>query len=60
VGEAAPFARLEVQNLIREIGLVDDGDLEDEAFHEIELEIARAIADANNVETDKEDLSETK
>ena len=52
------LARLEVQNLIREIGLIDEGDLEDEAFHEIELEIARAIAEANNVATDKEDLSE--
>ena len=30
-------ARLEVQNLIREIGLIEDhGDFEDEAFHEIE------------------------
>src|SRR5262249_5437370 len=50
------LARLEVQNLIREIGLIDEGDLEDEAFHDIELEIARVIA--NNVATDKEDLSE--
>jgi chromosome partitioning protein len=52
------LARLEVQNLIREIGLIDEVDFEDEAFHEIELEIARAIAEANNVATDKEDLSE--
>jgi hypothetical protein len=52
------IARLEVQNLIREIGLIDEGDLEDEAFHGIELEIARAIAEANNVATDKKDLSE--
>jgi hypothetical protein len=29
-------ARLEVQNLIREIGLIDEAGLEDEAFHEIE------------------------
>jgi hypothetical protein len=50
------LARLEVQNLIREIGLIDEGDLEDEAFHDTELEIARVIA--NNVATDKEDLSE--
>jgi len=50
------LARLEVQNLIREIGLIDEGDLEDEAFPNIELEIARVIA--NNVATDKEDLSE--
>ena len=47
---------LEVQSLIREIGLIDEGDLEDEAFHDTELEIARVIA--NNVATDKEDLSE--
>ena len=52
------LARLEVQNLIREIGLIDEVNFEDEAFHEIELEIARAIAEANNVATDKEDLSE--
>jgi chromosome partitioning protein len=52
------LARLEVQNLIREIGLIDGADLEDEAFHEIELEIAGANAEANNVSTDKEDLSE--
>jgi hypothetical protein len=42
------LACLEVQNLIREIGLIDEGNLEDEAFHEIELEIARATAEANN------------
>ena len=53
------LARLEVQNLIREIGLVEDhNDLEDEAFHEIEVEIAGADAEANDVVTDKEDLSE--
>ena len=52
------LARLEVQNLIREIGLTDEADLEDEAFHEIELEMARAIAEAHNVATEKEDLSE--
>jgi hypothetical protein len=46
-----------VQNLIQEIGLIDEADLADEAFHEIELEIAGANAEANNVATDKEDLS---
>jgi chromosome partitioning protein len=51
-------ARLEVQSLIREIGLIDETGLEDEAFHEIELEIAQAIAKAYDVVTDKEDLSE--
>ena len=55
---AAVPARLEVQSLIREIGLIDDADLEDEAFHEIELEIAQAIAKAYDVVTNKEDLSE--
>jgi hypothetical protein len=50
-------ACLEVQSLIREIGLIGD-DFEDEAFHEIELEIAQAIAKAYDVVTDKEDLSE--
>jgi chromosome partitioning protein len=54
---AAEPARLEVQSLIREIGLIED-DSEDEAFHEIELEIAQAIAKAYDVVTDKEDLSE--
>jgi len=51
------LARLEVQNLIREIGLIED-DFEHEAFHEIEVEIAQAIAKAYDVVTDKEDLSE--
>jgi len=50
------LARLEVQNLIREIGLIDEADLEDAAFHDIEVEIARAIA--NDVLHRKEDLSE--
>ncbi|MFZ0149053.1 MAG: division plane positioning ATPase MipZ, partial [Xanthobacteraceae bacterium] len=54
---AAIPARHEVQSLIREIGLIED-DFEDEAFHEIELEIAQAIAKAYDVVTDKEDLSE--
>jgi hypothetical protein len=54
---AAVSARLEVQSLIREIGLIED-DFEDEAFHEIEVEIAQAIAKAYDVVTGKEDLSE--
>jgi len=54
---AAVPAGLEVQSLIREIDLIDDN-FEDEAFHEIELEIAQAIAKAYDVVTDKEDLSE--
>ena len=52
------LARLEVQNLIREIGLIHEVDLEDEVCHEIELEIAEANAEANDVVADKEDLSE--
>ena len=48
------LARLEVQSLIREIDLIDDN-FEDEAFHEIELEIAQAIAKAYDVVADKED-----
>jgi chromosome partitioning protein len=37
------LARLEVQNLIREIGLIENhADIEDEAFHEIEREVAEA------------------
>ena len=44
------LARLEVQDLIREIGLIEGHtDLEDEAFHEIELE----MAEANDVDTDR-------
>jgi hypothetical protein len=54
---AAVPARLEVQSLIREIGFTA-GDFEDDAFHEIELEIAQAIANAYDVVTDKDDLSE--
>jgi chromosome partitioning protein len=54
---AAVPARLEVQSLIREVDLIED-DFEDEAFHEIELEIAQAIAKAYDVAADKEDLSE--
>jgi hypothetical protein len=57
--QSALLARLDVQNLIREIGLVEDhDDLEDEASHEIELEMAEANAEANDVATDKEDLCE--
>ena len=53
------LARIDVQNLIREIELIEDeADLEDEAFHEIELEVAEANAEANDVVTDKEDLSD--
>jgi hypothetical protein len=52
------LARLEVQNLIREIGLIDEADLEEEAFHEIEPEIVGANAEVNNVATVKEDLLE--
>jgi ATPase MipZ len=51
-GVAESNARLEVQDLIREIGLI-----EDEAPPEIELEIAGANAEANDVIADKEDLS---
>ena len=52
---AAVPARLDVQNLIRELGLIEDhDDLEDEAFHEIESK----IAEANDVVADKKDLSE--
>ena len=51
-------ARLEVQSLIREIGLIDEADLEDEAFHEIELEMAEDNVEANDVVADKKDLSE--
>jgi len=46
-------ARLEVQNLIREIGLI-----EDEALPEIEPEMAEANAEANDLLADKDDLSE--
>jgi chromosome partitioning protein len=51
-------ARLEVQNLIREIGLVDESDLEDETCPKIELEMVGANAEANDLVADKEDLSE--
>jgi len=52
------FARLEVQNLIREIGLIEGADLENEACPEIEPEMAGANAEANELVADKEDLSE--
>ena len=52
------LARLEVQNLIREIGLIEDADLENEACPEIEPEMAGANAEANELVADKEDLSE--
>jgi chromosome partitioning protein len=56
---AAEPARLDVQNLIREIGLIEDHDgLEDEALREIDLEMAEANAEANDVVADMEDLSE--
>jgi chromosome partitioning protein len=42
-------ARLEVQNLIREIGLIDEAGLEDEAFHEIESGTPGANAEAKDV-----------
>jgi hypothetical protein len=42
-------ARLEVQNLLREIGLIDDAGLEDEAFHEIEPGTPGANAEAKDV-----------
>jgi chromosome partitioning protein len=49
---AAVPARLEVQSLIREIGLIEEADLEDQGFHEIET------AEANEVVTAKKDRSE--
>ncbi len=53
---AAAPARLEVQNLIREIGLVEENDdLEDEALHEIELE----TAELKDVVTDEKPSEET-
>jgi chromosome partitioning protein len=51
---SAVEARLDVQNLIQEIGLIaDHDDLADEAFHESEPEMAEATDD---VAIDKEDL----
>jgi chromosome partitioning protein len=43
------LARLEVQNLIREIGLIDEASPEDEAFHEIEPGTPGADAQAKDV-----------
>ena len=51
-------ARFEVQSLIREIGLIDEADVEDEACPETEPEMAGANAEANDLVADKEDLSE--
>src|ERR1700746_2342690 len=51
-------ARLEVQNLIKEIGLIDEADLEDDTCPEIELEMVGANAEANDLVAIKEDLSE--
>src|SRR5205823_2322330 len=42
-------ARLEVQNLVRQIGLIDEADLQDESFHEIEPGRPRANAKAKDV-----------
>lgn len=36
------LARLEVENLVREVGIIEDHDLEDEAVHELEVEMAEA------------------
>jgi hypothetical protein len=52
-------ARFEVESLIRQLGLIDEVDREDDAHPEVEPETA-ANADANDVSTDKEDLSEEK
>src|SRR6516164_2934266 len=46
------LARIDVQNLIREIGLIDEPVLEDKAFHQIE-EMARANAEAISEETNR-------
>ncbi len=55
------LARLDVQNLIREIGLIAaHDDLENDACHEPELEMAKTNTEANDVPTDKEGLLETK
>jgi chromosome partitioning protein len=42
-------ARLEVQNLIREIGLIDEASPQDEAFHEIEPGTSGANAETKDV-----------
>lgn len=56
---SALLARLDVQNLVRETGLVEDhDDLEDEPFHEIEPEMAEANGEADAVVTDKADPPE--
>jgi len=51
-------ARFEVQSLIREIGLIDEAGVEDEACPETEPEMAGANAEVNDLVADKEDLSE--
>jgi chromosome partitioning protein len=51
-------ARLDIQDLIREIGLIaDHDDLGDKEFHEVELEMAEINAGANDAETDQKDVS---
>jgi chromosome partitioning protein len=49
------LARIDVQNLIREIGLINEARLEDQASRKLELE----MAEANDVITDKENSEET-
>jgi len=43
------LARLEVQNLIREVGLIDEAGLEDETFHEIEPGMPGANAEVKDM-----------
>jgi len=43
------LARLEVQNLIREVGLIDKAGLEDETFHEIEPGMPGANAEVKDM-----------
>jgi chromosome partitioning protein len=48
--QANLLARLEIRNLMREIGLIEEyADLDDDAFHEFQL----AMAEANDVATEK-------
>jgi hypothetical protein len=56
-GVAEP-ARLEVQSLVRQLGLVDEVDREDDAGSEIEPEMAAAKAAAKDVAADRADLSD--
>jgi chromosome partitioning protein len=53
------LARHEVQNLIREIGLVEHHDLQDESFHEIELEMAEATDCTQTTPSESENLAKT-